>query len=181
MHPYWLALVAAPLVLACAYRERGQGHSWLGTQGARVLFWACPVALVAWGLRPDLPPLALVLVWVAALIGMIVVPHGAGQDLNVPWETADATTGMDRIARAERLGYLWLAGAVRLLLLAAALWPWVPLPPGWALLGGLALPAGYWLGLYLPRLRWRLMLATEWGEFLSGAGIGLALAIALAA
>ena len=178
---HWHLLLIVSTLLACGYRERGQHHSWLGTQGARMLFWATPVTLAVFILRPDLPWLAYPTVWMAALLGMILVPHGVGQDLTVPWVTPDSETdGMKRIARPERMGYLWLAGVVRLLLIATALYPWVTPVPGFSTLGGLALPLGYLAGVYLPKLPWRLTTHTEWGEFLSGLLLGIPIVIVLA-
>lgn len=177
---HWRELAMVSILLAAAYRERGSEHDWLGTQGARMLFWASPVTAAVWWLQPDLPLEALVRVWLAALLGMILLPHGAGQQLaGVPWSTPDTASGMDRIARPERLGYLWLAGLGRLAFLAAALDPWVLIPAGWMILGGLALPAGYLAGLAMPALPWRLRKPEEWGEFLSGGCLGLPLTLAL--
>lgn len=46
----------------------------------------------------------------------------------------------------------------------------------WLPLGSAFMPAGYLLGKKMPLLGRRLTRATEWGEFLTGAGFGLALA-----
>ncbi|MBP2302509.1 hypothetical protein [Azospirillum picis] len=183
----WLAAHALDqaviiILAALCHRERGATHSWLGTQGARALFWATPMTLCVWYLRQDVPWEALARVWLAWLLGMVLLPHGAGQGLaGIPWKAPESATGMDRIARPERLGYLWLAGLGRLLAVAWALEPWVPLSAGWSVLGGLAMPAGYLLGLLPPALPWRLRTEQEWGEVLAGGGIGVVVVLGLAA
>lgn len=184
----WAAF--AVLFLACACRERGQGHSWLGTQGSRVLFWALPVGAVVYlllvGLTLDADT-ALVAAGcgLAAFVGMVAIPHGAGQNLRVPWSVNLGTVWpvddtLWGIARPERLGYLLAAGTVRLWLLSLPLLPTHPAAL-WLPVGGVVMPLGYLLGTRMPLLGWRLTRATEWGEFLTGAGIGLALAITLLA
>lgn len=175
----WLTVAVVSIVLLFACRERGSAHSWIGTQGARALFWGVPVAGVVWWLTPALPLEALARVWVAAALGFALLPHGAGQDLAVPWVTPDNARGMDRIARAERLGYLWLAGMGRLVFLAGALHPWILLPPVWMALGGLAMPVGYLAALVMPTLPWRFRTAQEWGEGLYGLLLGPVLTVAL--
>lgn len=178
----------AALVLAIAHRERGQGHRWLGTTGARLLFWALPVAgtiyllLASWALDAYAALLAAAC-GVAAFVGMASIPHGAGQNLRVPW-SLDAHTvwppddTLFGITRPERLGYLLAAGTVRLWLISL---PLVATHPAaqWLPIGGVAMPLGYLLGARMPLLGVRLTRATEWGEFLTGAGFGLAIAAVL--
>lgn len=175
----WPTVSSVSIILLFACRERGSTHSWIGTQGARALFWGVPVSGIAWWLAPALPLEALARVWMAAALGFVLLPHGAGQDLAVPWITPDDARGLDRIARAERLGYLWLAGMGRLVFLAGALHPWIQLPPAWIALGGLAMPAGYLAALVMPPLPWRFRSAQEWGEGLYGLLLGPVLTIAL--
>lgn len=190
MSPFFSAVLAA-LVLACAHRERGQGHSWLGTQGSRVLFWGLPVSLVVYlplaGLTLDVHAAMIALTCgAAAFLGMVAVPHGAGQNLMVPWafnpRTSTAWPDDDSlfgITRPERLGYLLTAGIVRLWLISLPLAATHPAAL-WLPLGGVVMPLGYLLGTRMPLLGVRLTRATEWGEFLTGAGFGLVLAITLA-
>lgn len=189
MSPFLSAVLSA-LVLAIAHRERGQGHSWLGTQGSRVLFWGLPVGLVVYlllaGLTLDVHAAMIALACgAAAFIGMAGIPHGAGQNLRVPWSFSPSTTTawpeddtLFGITRPERLGYLLAAGIVRLWLLSLPLMATHPTAV-WLPIGGVAMPAGYLIGTRLPLLGWRLTRATEWGELLTGAGFGLAIAIVL--
>lgn len=189
MSPFLSAVLSA-LVLAIAHRERGQGHSWLGTQGSRVLFWALPVGAVVYllqvGLTLDARAAIIALACSgAAFVGMVVVPHGAGQNLKVPWVVDAHTVWPDDdslfgIGRPERLGYLLTAGIVRLWLISLPLLPTHP-PALWLPLGGAFMPLGYLIGTRMPLLGWRLTLATEWGEFLTGASVGAALALVLLA
>ncbi|WP_434619165.1 hypothetical protein [Azospirillum sp. B2RO_4] len=188
MSPIVMATLSA-LILACAFRERGQGHNWLGTTGARLLFWALPVGAVVYlllaGLALDLPAaIAAAECGALAFLGMSAVPQGAGQNLRVPW-AVDAHTvwpaddSLFGITRPERLGYLLSAGVVRLWLLSLPLLSTHPAAL-WLPLGGVVMPLGYLIGTKMPLLGWRLTRATEWGEFLTGAGFGLVLAITLA-
>ncbi|PWC48132.1 hypothetical protein TSA6c_16990 [Azospirillum sp. TSA6c] len=174
----WPELLALCLLTACAHRERGSEHDWLGTQGARALFWACPLTAAVWWLVPGLPWDALVRVWLAWFLGMVLLPHAAGQ--NLP-ETPAAypASWTAKIPRPQKLGYLWLAGMGRLVLFAWAIEPWLPLSAGWSALGGLYMPAGYLLGLLPPALPWRLRSEGEWGEFLAGLLVGPVLFAAL--
>jgi hypothetical protein len=125
----WPELLALCLLTACAHRERGSEHDWLGTQGSRALFWATPLTAAVWWLLPDLPWDALVRVWLAWMLGMVLFPHAAGQNLAetpaaYPWSwTAE-------LKRSQKLGYLWIAGLGRLVLFAWAVEPWVPLSAG---------------------------------------------------
>jgi hypothetical protein len=185
-----LTLALATITLAVACRERGQGHSWLGTTGARLLFWALPVGAVVYlllaGLALDLQAgVAAAECAALAFVGMVAIPHGAGQNLRVPW-SVDAHTdnwpaddSLWGITRPERLGYLLSAGVVRLWLLSLPLLSTHPAAL-WLPLGGVVMPLGYLLGTRMPLLGVRLTRATEWGEFLTGAGFGLVLAITLA-
>lgn len=80
---HWHIVALAAIVLACAFREHGQGHDWLGTTWACVLFWALPVGAVVYVLSPPYP---LGGAWTAALVGTMAVlglmlPHGVGQNL----------------------------------------------------------------------------------------------------
>ncbi|MCW2242278.1 hypothetical protein [Azospirillum canadense] len=170
-----LTIATVALLLACACRERGQWHSWLGTTGARVLFWGFPVGAVSYALTgaawPSMASGAL------AYVGMAVIPHGAGQNLAVAW-SGPVDDGLAGINRAERMGYMATAWAARMWLIALPLAPehpaalWLPIIGAWA-------AVAYLLGLYLPVFHWRLTCATEWGEFLTGLGVGAALAGAL--
>ncbi|MGF7177004.1 hypothetical protein [Azospirillum doebereinerae] len=178
----WPAVVLSALALAAAYRERGQGHAWLGTTGARVVFWALPVGAMTFALAgpPNLDGARVaVLTGALAYAGMAWLPHAAGQNLT---ETAAAypQSWTARISLSNKLGYLAAVGIARLALIA------LPLVPGhpaalWLPLAGLVLPLAYLLGARLPALPWRLTTATEWGEALSGLGIGAALAVTLTA
>lgn len=142
-----------------------------------MLFWGVPVGLLAFLLSPAITWWGAVLVGFAAFIGMTAVPHGAGQNLAV-WFDPKADPALANISFNERLGYLASAWSVRLYLIALALWPW---HGGLALLllplCGVLAPLAYFLGLYLPKLPWRLTAATEWGEFLAGLFVGLAIAV----
>ena len=163
----WPELLALCLLTACAHRERGSEHDWLGTHGARALFWATPLTAAVWWLAPTLPWEALARVWAAWMLGMVLFPHAAGQNLAetpaaYPWSWTA------KLKRSQKLGYLWIAGLGRLVLFAWAVEPWLPLSHGWAVLGGLYMPAGYLLGLLPPALPWRLRTEGEWGEFLAG-------------
>lgn len=175
-HLFVFKVAISTVLLAASCRERGQGHSWLGTTGARILFWGIPVALVVALCAPALPLYAAGLVGLAAFIGMALVPHGAGQNLAVPW-SGPVYDGLAGINKAERLGYMAAAWVVRLYLIAAVLSIWITDKALWLLpLAGIAAPAAYFVGLYLPKLPWRLTTATEWGEFLTGAvAVGLPL------
>ncbi|PWC89848.1 hypothetical protein TSH100_04215 [Azospirillum sp. TSH100] len=185
-HAHQLGLAA--LALGIAHRERGQGHSWLGTTGARVLFWAMPVACTVYlllaGLALDAHAALLAAACgAAAFAGMAGIPHGAGQNLRVPW-SVDAHTAWPAddslfgITRPERLGYLLAASIVRLWLISL---PLVATHPAalWLPIGGVFMPIGYLIGTRMPLLGWRLTRATEWGEFLTGAGFGAAIATVL--
>jgi hypothetical protein len=187
-HAHQLGLAAIALAIAC--RERGQTHSWLGTTGARLLFWGMPVAGVVYllvaGLALDAQaaPLAAAC-GVAAYVGMAGIPHGAGQNLQVPWSFSPRSTTpwpeddtLFGITRPERLGYLLAAGIVRLWLISLPLMATHPAAL-WLPIGGVAMPAGYLIGTRMPLLGWRLTRATEWGELLTGAGFGVAIAIVL--
>lgn len=56
---YAYKVVLTALFLAYACRERGQAHDWLGTTGARVLFWAMPVGNVVFALSVQPNPAGL--------------------------------------------------------------------------------------------------------------------------
>lgn len=177
---HWHIVALAALFLAYAYRERGQGHDWLGTTGARVIFWAAPVGAVVYALPVQPNPAGVwtaVLAGAMAFIGMACIPHGAGQNLTVPW-SGPVVDGLNGINKAERLGYLLAAGMCRLWLISLPLIQSHPLAL-WLPLAGIFTPLAYWVGLSLPKLPWRLTLATEWGEFLTGASIGTALALVM--
>lgn len=175
----WVALAA--LLLACTFRERGQVHSWLGTTGARVLFWAVPVGTVV-HVVPSAPNgegvWAAVLAGAMAYLGLLL-PHGAGQNLTeAPTDYPASWTAC--LPLFEKLGYLAAVGIARMALIS------LPLIPGhslalWLPLAGLAVPLAYLLGTKLPALPWRLTRPTEWGEFLTGASVGAALALVLLA
>lgn len=175
----WAALAA--LFLACAYRERGQGHSRLGTTGARVLFWAVPVGAVVYALPHPSTPVGA---WTAALTGAmaylgLLLPHGAGQNLTeAPGDYPASWTAS--LPLSEKLGYLAAVGIARMALIALPLIPAHPLAL-WLPLAGLGVPLAYLIGTKLPPLPWRLTRPTEWGEFLTGAGSGLALALTVTA
>ncbi|MCM8736582.1 hypothetical protein M5E06_20865 [Azospirillum sp. A1-3] len=178
MSPFlWAALSA--LLLACAFRERGQGHLWLGTTGARVLFWALPVGIVV-HVVPSAPNWEGA--WTAILAGAmaylgLLLPHGAGQNLTeAPADYPASWTAC--LPLSEKLGYLAAVGIARMALIALPLIPSHPLAL-WLPLAGLVMPPAYLLGGKLPALPWRLTRPTEWGEFLTGAGVGLALAVVL--
>lgn len=185
-HALDLALAALALAIAC--RERGQGHSWLGTTGARLLFWAAPVGAVVYlllvGLVVDLSAAVVAAECAAAaFVGMAVVPHGAGQNLRVPWSVTASTVWpaddtLFGITRPERFGYLLSAGVVRLWLLSLPLVASHP-AASWLPAAGIVMPLGYLLGTCMPLLGVRLTRATEWGEFLTGAGMGAAIAAVL--
>ena len=175
----WVALAA--LFLACAFRERGQGHDWLGTTGARVLFWALPVGAVVF-LLPYAPNREGA--WTAVLAGAmaylgLLLPHGAGQNLTeAPSDYPASWTAC--LPLSEKLGYLASVGIARMALIALPLIPAYPLAL-WLPLAGLAVPLAYLAGTKLPTLPWRLTRPTEWGEFLTGASVGAALAFVLLA
>ncbi|MBP2310485.1 hypothetical protein GBZ48_31560 [Azospirillum melinis] len=185
-HAHQLGLAA--LALAIAHRERGQGHSWLGTTGARILFWALPIGATVYlllaGLALDAHAALLAAACgAAAYVGMAGIPHGAGQNLLVPWSVTPTTIWPEDdtlfgITRPERLGYLLTAGIVRLWLISL---PLVATHPAalWLPIGGVAMPIGYLIGTRMPLLGWRLTRATEWGELLTGAGFGVAIATVL--
>ncbi|PWC74066.1 hypothetical protein [Azospirillum sp. TSH64] len=189
MSPFLSAVLSA-LVLAIAHRERGQSHSWLGTTGARILFWALPVVgtvyLLLAGLALDAHAAMIATACgAAAFIGMAGIPHGAGQNLRVPWSFSPQSTTvwpeddtLFGITRPERLGYLLTAGIVRLWLISLPLMATHPAAL-WLPIGGVAMPAGYLIGTGMPLLGWRLTRATEWGELLTGAGFGVAIAAVL--
>ena len=175
----WAALSA--LLLACAYRERGQGHDWLGTTGARVLFWALPVGGVVYVLpSPPIPGGA----WTAVLAGTmaylgLLLPHGAGQNLTETRVDYPASWTAC-LPLSEKLGYLAAVGIARMALIS------LPLIPGrpsalWLPLAGLFMPLAYLAGTKLPTLPWRMTRPTEWGEFLTGASVGAALVLVLIA
>ncbi|SMF48377.1 hypothetical protein SAMN02982917_2373 [Azospirillum oryzae] len=176
----WVALAA--LFLACAYRERGQGHSWLGTTGARVLFWALPVGATVYAIPPSAPDGTGI--WTAVLAGAmaylgLLLPHGAGQNLTeTPGDYPASWTA--HLPLTEKLGYLAAVGIARMALIALPLIPAHPLAL-WLPLTGLAMPLAYLIGAKLPALPWRLTRPTEWGEFLTGASVGAALALVLLA
>lgn len=175
----WAALSA--LFLACAFRERGQDHDWLGTTGARVLFWAAPVGAIVFTLPVWPNPAG---VWTAVLAGTmaylgLLLPHGAGQNLTeAPADYPASWTAC--LPLSEKLGYLAAVGTARMALIALPLIPTHPLAL-WLPLAGLFTPLAYLIGAKLPALPWRLTRPTEWGEFLTGASVGAALALVLLA
>jgi hypothetical protein len=176
------------LILGAACRERGTAHKNFGTQKARAIIWGLPVALVYifvhWLSTSMLDTQTGLYVWCGAYLGFALAPHGAGQDLNVPWTTSDdETDGFKRMARPERMGYLMTAWLCRGYFVALPLW----LSGGYTeamlvvpLVAGLMAPLAYLAGLVAPKLPiTRLDEATEWGELLSGAGFGLAMTLGL--
>lgn len=165
---HWLDFIAANVVGAVygyEYRFRGGGNriKGLGTQGARTLFWALPVAL-PWAVlcylgQVPAPLWSVVPVFLAALVGLVAFPHGVGQDLG----RKDGTLVND-------LGYLNEAGITRLYLLALSVCLWLPaallLP-----LGGMLHSVACYVGAKLDDRGWRLprvAFFTEWGELLWG-------------
>ncbi|MFP5515615.1 MAG: hypothetical protein ACLGJC_21325 [Alphaproteobacteria bacterium] len=179
---YWHIVALSALFLACAYRERGQGHSWLGTTGARVLFWALPVGAAVYAIPQSAPD--GIGIWTAVLAGAmaylgLLLPHGAGQNLTeAPADYPASWTAC--LPLSEKLGYLAVVGIARMALIALPLIPAHPLAL-WLPLAGLAVPLAYLAGTKLPLLPWRLTRPTEWGEFLTGASVGAALALVLLA
>lgn len=176
---FWAAMAA--LFLACAFRERGQGHDWIGTTGARVLFWAVPVGAVVYALPVQPNPggvWATVLAGAMAYLGLLL-PHGAGQNLTeAPVDYPTSWTAC--LPLSEKLGYLAAIGIARMTLISLPLVQGHPAAP-WLPLAGLAMPLAYLVGANLPPLPWRLTRPTEWGEFLTGGSVGAALAIVLIA
>ncbi|MBP2297942.1 hypothetical protein [Azospirillum picis] len=179
MSPIAWAAVSA-LILACAHRERGQDHSWIGTTGARVLFWAVPVGAIVFAIPAPPNPAGLwtaVLAGAAAYAGMAWLPHGVGQNLSeTPADYPNSWTAC--VPLLEKLGYLAAVGIARKALIALPLTPDHPAAL-WLPLAGLSMPLAYLLGTKLPALPWRLTRPTEWGELLTGAGFGAALGIVL--
>lgn len=187
LQSHWQTIVLGSAFLFAMHRERGQEHGWIGTQAARALFWATPVTLLVAWLVPDVWPAwswqmsewdPLIRVWLAAMLGMALLPHSAGQNL-VETPAAYPWSWTAKIPKPQKLGYLWLAGIARLQLIAWALEPSLILPASWSVVGGLSVPAGYLLGTVMPPLRWRLTSKGEWGEAFAGAGYGLALTVGL--
>lgn len=146
----------APLVLALAvangyaYRLGGDTRAPGGTQAARLLCRAPPLALLLaacqWaGLLAGpwwLPALA----WADIGLVLAATPHGVGHELAVPW-TGPAPDALPRISRSERLGYLAEAGVTRWYALSLVL---VPTDPRWVWLGvaGIGHAAAYLVALY---------------------------------
>lgn len=158
----WAALSA--LLLACAFRERGQDHDWLGTTGARVFFWAAPVGAVVFALPVQPNPAG---VWPAVLAGAmaylgLLLPHGAGQNLTEA-PADDPASWTAGLPLSEKLGHLAAAGIARMALLALPLIPTNPLAL-WLPLAGLVTPLAYLTGAKLPVLLWRLTRPTEWAS-----------------
>lgn len=178
---HWHIVARAALFLAFAFRERGQGHDWLGTTAARVLFWAVPVGAVVF-LLPYAPNREGV--WTAVLAGAmaylgLLLPHGAGQNLTeAPTDYPTSWTAC--LPLPEKLGYLAAVGIARMVLIALPLIPGHPLAL-WLPLAGFAVPLAYLIGAKLPALPWRLTRPTEWGELLTGASVGAALSVVLLA
>ncbi|PWC69089.1 hypothetical protein TSH7_01190 [Azospirillum sp. TSH7] len=171
----------AAVIFAVLHRMAGGGNSLgIGTQVTRVLLWAVPVGLLPAVLT--MAGLSTLPLWCAPAIGGLTwmgradTPHGAGQDLRVPWKTPDSAQGMDRIAKAERLGYLLSAGRSRYWLLSVPLV--LAASPALVLLPLLSYGylASYLIGLWLEGRglvfrRW-ITFRCEWGEFLFGGFFG---------
>ncbi|MCM8738275.1 hypothetical protein M5E06_29545 [Azospirillum sp. A1-3] len=142
-----------------------------------MLSWALPVGAVVSAIST-----APAAGWTAVLTGAmaylgLLLPHGAGQNLTeAPTDYPASWTAC--LPLSEKLGYLAAVGIARMALISLPLIPDHPsalcLP-----LTGLAMPLAYLLGTKLPALPWRLTRATEWGEFLTGASVGAALAVLL--
>ena len=136
----WAALSA--LFLACAFRERGQGHDWLGTTGARVIFWAAPVSAVVFALPVQPNPGG---VWGAVLAGAmaylgLLLPHGAGQNLTEASGDYPASWTAS-LPRSEKLSYLVVVGIARMALISLPLIPGHPTALWLRLAGPVPLPA----------------------------------------
>ena len=109
----------------------------------------------------------------------LLLPHGVGQNLTEA-RTDYPASWTACLPLSEKLGYLAAVGIARMALLAVPLIPAHPLAL-WLPLAGLGMPLAYLFGAKLPALPWRLTRPTEWGEFLTGASVGAALALVLQA
>lgn len=159
-----------PILAAILFRLRGMSHPWLGTQGARFLFWAIPLGLYFGILYPftGLLPfhhldIAISTVWyaVAAWIGLVIVPWGQWMNVRDLYEFI----GMSGRGFLVTLP-VYLLG----LLLGHNHWEF--------LIAGFSMGLCYALGYYMPKIGKHLQGHTEWGEFWFGFVLGVALWLA---
>ncbi len=141
-----------PLLTAALFRLRGMHHSWLGTQGARILFWAFPMALIT-TLLFNLGYVPFFVFFVSYFISLVICDWGEYFTVDTPYKLAEMSKEGFFITAIPGL-YLTSFNAQAGLLLAFS-----------GCLAGLAYKAGH----YLPK--W--MGQTEWGELITGLVIGL--------
>lgn len=146
------------------FRLRGMHHPWLGTQGARFLFWCIPMA-VAGHFLFHLPLWASAASVLAYWLGLIVMPWGKWFDL-----------GHVAGDYFKELIILSLRGILVTLPAGLLLWYFEPLGWVYALCGVMMGPC-YALGWALPNALSWLNRGPEWGEFIYGSWIGLVLTI----
>jgi hypothetical protein len=155
-------IFAVPFISGFLFRLRGMHHSWLGTQGARFMFWCIPMALLSY-LLFNLPVWAGAVSALAYWLGLIVMPWGKWFDL-----------GHNNGKFWPDFFFLSLRGVF--VTAPAGLLIWYFSPLGWVFaLCGIMMGVCYALGWKLPTMANWLNRGPELGELIFGSWIGFVL------